>query len=157
MDWWGRESTSTAGPKRWAQADSQLGNASKPDLKTHGKQSSHSCTDMQVSRSNHMLAWYLWMCPQNSTWQHMMKLNSWSHTTVTKWKTSLHFFPLKTTIFFKFKILFFPHWIIISNFKELSVYCAPYLNCFSFWLSDNFYLPRKYIKLFHKTIDVNCS
>lgn len=44
MDWWGRETTSTAGPKRRVQADSQLGNASKPDLKTDGKQSSHSCT-----------------------------------------------------------------------------------------------------------------
>lgn len=39
----GGSKRSTAGPKRRAQADSQLGNASSPDLKTHGKQSSHSC------------------------------------------------------------------------------------------------------------------
>lgn len=39
----GGSKRSTAGPKRTAQADSQLGNASSPDLKTHGKQSSHSC------------------------------------------------------------------------------------------------------------------
>lgn len=41
----GGESTrSTESPQRAAQADGQLGNASNSDLKTHGKQSSHSCT-----------------------------------------------------------------------------------------------------------------
>ena len=153
MGWRGglgeRESTrSTAGPKRRTQADSQLGNASKADLKTHCKQSSHSCsvTYRSIEVITCLPGTYGYICETsrgsmwwNSTpdhklqWQNEKYLCSFSHlkkikpTLSLKFKTYI-FSPLNSHQLLKQILKNWPY--LMLHFWSVSLY--DYLTMFIF-------------------------
>lgn len=150
-----REYKTYSGPKE-KDTSSQLGNASEPDLRTHCKQSSHSCT--MTCRSIEVITCFpgTYSCIGGTScgdiwWNSIPDHNSGK---------MIFFFikkkKIKSTLFFKLKTSFPTEFSSVTevNFKELTICHAPFLKCFSFWLSV-FILQENISRSSTKNIDVS--